>query len=102
MELTLAERKAITKAQLAKWPKAARREKGAILDTVCAVTGWHRDHARKVIRTARAGNQHTGPRQQRDPVRLYDDAAVALLTRCWAVLDGQARPGNGCAQHCPS
>jgi|SRR5215216_672237 len=88
MELTLAERKAITKAQLAKWPKAARREKGAILDTVCAVTGWHRDHARKVIRTARAGNQHTGPRQQRDPVRLYDDAAVALLTRCWAVLDG--------------
>lgn len=48
-ELTLAQRKAITKAQLAKWPKATWAEKGAILDAVCAVTGWHRDHLRKAI-----------------------------------------------------
>jgi hypothetical protein len=39
MELTLAQRKAITKAQLAKWPKAARTEKSAILDAVFEVTG---------------------------------------------------------------
>lgn len=84
----MSQRKAITKAQLAKWPKATRAEKGAILDAVCAVTGWHRDHARKAIRTALAGNQPTGPRQPRDPAYRYDDAAVALLTRCWAVLDG--------------
>ncbi|MFT3860687.1 hypothetical protein [Micropruina sp.] len=51
MELTLAARKAITKAQLAKWPKATKAEKGAILDAVCSVTGWHRDHAHKAIRT---------------------------------------------------
>ena len=30
------QRKAITRAQLAKWPKATRAEKGAILDAVCA------------------------------------------------------------------
>ena len=31
-----------------------------------------------------------GPRQrkQRDPVAVYGDAAVGLLTRCWAALDG--------------
>jgi hypothetical protein len=87
MELTLAARKAITKAQLDKWPKATRAEKTAILDAVCAVTGWHRDHARKAIRTMLAD---PGPRlrKQREPVRRYDDAAVDLLTQCWAVLDG--------------
>lgn len=50
MELTLAQRKAVTKAQLARWPKATKQEKSQILDAICEVTGWHRDHARKVIR----------------------------------------------------
>ena len=88
MELTLSQRKAITQAQLAKWPKATRAEKGVILDAVCEVTGWHRDHARKTIRAALVGKQGGGSRRPREPVRRYDDAAVELLTRCWAVLDG--------------
>ena len=90
MELTLAQRKAITKAQLDRWPKAMKAEKSAILDAVCQVTGWHRDHARKAIRTALADRTQGGPapRKPRVPVRVYDDAAVELLTRCWAVLDG--------------
>ena len=64
---------------------------------VCAVTGWHRDHARKAIRLALAGRQPNGPRRRREPVRVYDDAAVELLVCCWAVLDGptgkRLRPG---------
>lgn len=87
MELTLAARKAITKVQLARWPKATKAEKGAILDAVCAVTGWHRDHARKAIRTM-LSTPDPPPRQRRQPVRRYDDAAIELLTTCWAVLDG--------------
>lgn len=90
MELTLAARKAITKAQLDRWVKASKNEKSAILDAVCQVTGWHRDHARKAIRRA-LGERAAGaraPRARRAPVRVYDDAAVDLLTRCWAVLDG--------------
>ena len=90
MELSLAARKQITKAQLDRWSKATRAEKSAILDAVCAVTGWHRDHARKAIRRALAERANGGPRprQGRDPVRTYGEEAVELLARCWAVLDG--------------
>lgn len=90
MELTMAARRQVTQAQLAKWPKASKAEKSAILDAVCEVTGWHRDHARKAIRTALADVAAGGPqlRRQREPVRVYGEDVVALLTRCWAVLDG--------------
>lgn len=89
MELTLAARKSITKAQLDRWSKATRAEKSAILDAVCRVTGWHRDHARKAIRMAIA-EQACGPRprKSREPVRTYGDAVIALLQTCWVVLDG--------------
>lgn len=63
-----------------------------ILDAVCQVTGWHRDHARKAIRQALADQARGGPapRAARGPARTYDDAAIDLLTRCWAALDGPA------------
>ena len=90
MELSLSQRKAILSAQLDRWPKATKAEKSVILDAVCQVTGWHRDHARKAIRQALAERARGGPapRKQREPIRVYDDAAVELLTRCWAALDG--------------
>lgn len=90
MELTLAARKAITQGQLVKWSKATRSEKSAILDAVCQVTGWHRDHARKAIRAAVAERAAGGPRPRKDrePVVRYDQAMVELLTLCWATLDG--------------
>ncbi len=92
MKLSLAARKAITKAQLAKWSKATRSEKTVILDAVCHVTGWHRDHASKAIWQALAEQARGGPapRTPRAPARRYDDHAVGVLIRCWAALDGPA------------
>ena len=90
MELELAQRKAITTAQLDRWAKATKTEKSAILDTVVAVTGWHRDHARRAIRQGLADRARGGPppRQPRAPVTVYGEDVIALLTRCWAALDG--------------
>lgn len=86
----MGQRRAVMAAQLNKWPKATKAEKSAILDAVCEVTGWHRDHARKAIRRGLTERARGGPapHKQRVPVRTYDAAAVELLTRCWAVLDG--------------
>ena len=85
-------RKAITKAQLDRWSKASKSEKSAILDTVCEVTGWHRDHARKALRQALAERAAGGPRPRkpRDPVHTYGPEVIEVLTRCWAALDGPA------------
>lgn len=90
MELTLAARKAITQAQVGKWPKASKAERSAILDAVCEVTSWNRDHARKATRQALVDHERGGPllRRQREPVRVYGEDVIALLTRCWAALDG--------------
>lgn len=87
----MAARKAITKAQLDRWTKASKAEKTVILDAVCQVTGWHRDHARKAIRQALADRVRGGPPPRAEPVprsRVYGQEAVELLTRCWAALDG--------------
>jgi hypothetical protein len=83
MELMLAARRSITKAQLRKWAKASKAEKSAILDAVCEVTGWHRDHARKAIRAALADQGRGGPapRRPRDPVRVYGEERMELLDR---------------------
>ncbi|MFV0318375.1 MAG: DDE-type integrase/transposase/recombinase [Microthrixaceae bacterium] len=92
MELTVAQRRVITKAQVARWSKATKSEKTAILDAVCQVTGWHRDHARKALRLAMAERARGGPvpASAREPSLVYGDETVALLTRCWAALDGPA------------
>ena len=85
----MAQRKAITTAQAKAWTKATKTEKAAILDAVVQVTGWHRDHARKMLRRAAAGDPPT-PRTPREPVRRYNADVTQALVRCWAMLDGIA------------
>ena len=52
MELTMAARKEITKAQAVRYRDGSKAEKSDILDTVCAVAGYHRDYARRALRAA--------------------------------------------------
>jgi hypothetical protein len=68
MELTLAVRRAVTAAQVRKYWKASKAEKSVILDQLSQVIGWHRDHARKVLRPALAGGSPPPPRTPRAPM----------------------------------
>jgi hypothetical protein len=82
MELTMSERKAVTKVLATEYRRASKARKGEILDQICAVTGWHRSHARKAlslvltIRIAR-------PRPPR--ALVYDESVINALRFCWAV-----------------
>ena len=52
------------------------------------MTGWHRDHARKALRTA-FGPKPVALKRKPRPV-IYDDAVMAALRKAWAVMDAPA------------
>jgi hypothetical protein len=87
MELTMATRKAITKALAVQYRDGSRTLKGEILDTACGLTGYHRDYARRALRMALRPRVVTA-RVVRAP--KYDADVVAALQKCWAVLNAPA------------
>ncbi len=83
MGLTLAERKAVAETIAVRYILASKRDKSRILDELCATTGWHRNHARKALKSALAPKIVT-PRSPR-PV-TYGEDVIAALVLCWTVL----------------
>jgi hypothetical protein len=83
MGLTLTERRAVTETTAIRYSQADKRTKGIILDELCATTGWHRNHARKMLTTA-LQPRLVPPRRPRPPT--YGPDVIAALTVCWTVL----------------
>ena len=48
----MGQRKAVTKAAATRYAWASKLNKGKILDEVCAIIGWHRDHVRTALGAA--------------------------------------------------
>jgi hypothetical protein len=85
MELSMVNRRAITRAQAAKYRSATSAGKSEILDAVCAVTGFNRDFARGALKRA------LGPRVVRlrtpETTEVRPAGVVAALEQCWAVVN---------------
>jgi hypothetical protein len=82
MELSMGQRKAVTQKMAAAYRRGSRSDKALILDQLCELTDWHRDHARKALRLA-GKVQVVRPRAPRSPI--YPEALVAALGVCWRV-----------------
>lgn len=64
MALTMGQRKAVAKEMVRRYERAPKKEKGAILQELCALTGWSRGHAGRALKDA-AGRAWQPP--ARDP-----------------------------------
>jgi IS30 family transposase len=89
-EFSMAARAEITRRYAQAYVKASKALKGEILDTVCELTGWSRDNARRRLRTKafappRTRRTQPGPKPGS---RRYSYDALKVLQRVWAASGG--------------
>lgn len=66
---------------------ASKAKKSEILNNICMETGWHRNHARKVLRSLLTPTEISS-RAARSP--RYGVEVLTALVLCWEVLDRPA------------
>lgn len=81
-QLSMATRNELVAALRGRYAKAGRREKSRILDEFCALSGYHRKHAVRVLNEA--GRRSEGRQPGR---RVYDEAVRLALVEVWEAAD---------------
>jgi hypothetical protein len=83
MGLSITGRKAATRVMAARYARATKAEKGAILDELCSLTGWTpprpQGHLRRRARASSSGEAR--------PV-VYDPEVMDALRKVWIVMGG--------------
>jgi len=85
--LSMAERKAVTKQMAKRYAKVSKKDKGAMLDELCELTGWTRRHAIRALAATATG---TVERARAPRPRIYGQEVLQPLRLVWATLNGPA------------
>src|SRR3954447_4541443 len=80
--VSMATRDELLAAVAARYRSSPRADRARILDEFTAVTGYHRKHAMRLLRTS-----PSEPVAARQPRRLYDEAVRAALILLWEASD---------------
>jgi hypothetical protein len=82
-QVSMATRDELVAAAGERYRRSGRRERGRILDEFTALTGFHRKHAMRVLRSG-VVHDRTGPRPER---RIYGEAIREALIVLWEASD---------------
>src|SRR5271155_21243 len=82
-QISMATRDELVGALAGRYGASNRVDRGLILDEFVAVSGLHRKHAMRLLRSGQAGRR-SGPRPGR---RLYKDAVREALVVMWEASD---------------
>ena len=85
MALTMAEKRSITREMAKRYGRASKSERGRMLDELCALAGYNRSYAARLLRARARGP--APPKRQRQRPRIYTPELMAPLRKVWAVLD---------------
>src|SRR5674476_687296 len=85
--LSMRERQAITKEMARRYVRAGKRGRGLMLDELCALTGYNRSYAARLLREKARGRP---PRRKRRRGRapIYGPDLLGPLCKVWATLGG--------------
>lgn len=87
MALSMAERAAITREMAKRYRRASKKQRGLMLDELCALASYNRSYAARLLRARARGEPHRrGRRRGRRPT--YDRQLMVPLTKVWATLGG--------------
>jgi len=81
------ERQAITREMAHRYRRAGKRERGLMLDELCALSGYNRSYAARLLREKVRGVAPRG-RRRRGRGPIYGPELLAPLTKVWATLGG--------------
>src|SRR3954462_15070597 len=81
--ISMTARDSLVAAIAGRYSQANKTERGRILDEFTAITGFHRKHAMRLLRSGQP-DRRSGPRPGR---RIYDDATREALIVIWEASD---------------
>ena len=93
--LSMATRDELTTAVSRRYSEAGRIERSRILDEFVAVTGYHRKHAMRVLRSGSTSSRNA----LRPGRRIYGEAVREALILLWEASDRVCAEGAAACSH---